>query len=129
MVKRLLETIHEKSGTIARGARNTGKFEAGTSALDVAREFHPDVILSDIGLPGIDGYQVAQWLRREPACRGALLVAVTGYGQREDETKAREAGFDYHLTKPLDLARLDTILTTLGTTDPAASSSPEAALP
>jgi CheY-like chemotaxis protein len=68
-----------------------------------------DAVLVDIGLPGYDGYEVARRIR---AARGGevLLVAVTGYGQRGDRERARLAGFDHHLTKPLDLARLDTIL-------------------
>jgi two-component system CheB/CheR fusion protein len=74
----------------------------GPAALDLAAAFEPDAVLLDIGLPGLDGYQVAAELRRQPQTAGALLVALTGYGQEEDQRRAREAGFDHHLTKPVD---------------------------
>lgn len=76
----------------------------GPAALKKARSFHPEVVLLDIGLPGLDGYQVASRLRRRRRTARALLVALTGYGQEEDQHLAREAGFDHHLTKPVDLA-------------------------
>lgn len=74
----------------------------GPDALKKAGSFHPEVVLLDIGLPGLDGYQVAGRLRRRRQTAKALLVALTGYGQEEDQRLAREAGFDYHLTKPVD---------------------------
>jgi CheY-like chemotaxis protein len=74
----------------------------GPSALDVADEFGPDAALLDIGLPGMDGYELARKLRARHYGRGLLLVAVTGYGQPEDHARAGEAGFDIHLVKPLD---------------------------
>ena len=76
----------------------------GPSALEAARSAHPSVILLDIGLPGMDGYEVAKRLRSEPLFRSVPLAAVTGYGQDEDRKRAREAGFDRHFTKPVDLA-------------------------
>ncbi len=75
----------------------------GPAALKKARSFHPEAVLLDIGLPGLDGYQVASRLRRRRRTARALLVALTGYGQEEDQDLAREAGFDHHLTKPVDL--------------------------
>lgn len=74
----------------------------GLSAINAAREFHPDVVVLDIGLPGLSGYEVAQHLRSDERFRSTPLVAVTGYGQEDDRRRAREAGFDYHLTKPVD---------------------------
>jgi two-component system, chemotaxis family, CheB/CheR fusion protein len=74
----------------------------GPTALDAATAFHPEVVLLDIGLPGLDGYQVARRLRRRGRSPGVLLVAMTGYGQEEDQRRAREAGFDHHLVKPVD---------------------------
>ena len=74
----------------------------GQTALERAVSSQPDVIVLDIGLPGLDGYQVAGELRRLPQTTTALLVALTGYGQEEDQRRAREAGFDHHLTKPVD---------------------------
>jgi signal transduction histidine kinase len=72
----------------------------GSTALAKAEEFRPDVVLLDIGMPGMNGYEVARELRRSTAGAGMLLVAVTGYGQEEDRRRAREAGFDEHLVKP-----------------------------
>jgi signal transduction histidine kinase len=74
----------------------------GPEALASAPVYAPDVVLLDIGLPGIDGYEVAVQLRRLPETRGACLIALTGYGQPADRARAREAGFDHHLTKPAD---------------------------
>jgi PAS domain S-box-containing protein len=74
----------------------------GSEALRTARRFHPDVVLLDIGLPEVDGYEVARRLREEPPSSRLLLVAVTGYGTVEDRKRSREAGFDYHLVKPVD---------------------------
>ncbi|HXO20029.1 MAG TPA: chemotaxis protein CheB [Thermoanaerobaculia bacterium] len=73
----------------------------GPEALRAAGAFEPEVVLLDIGLPGLDGYQVARQLRQERRTAGALIVALTGYGQEEDQRRARESGFDEHLTKPV----------------------------
>jgi signal transduction histidine kinase/CheY-like chemotaxis protein len=83
---------------------------AGPQALEVAREFRPELILLDIGLPGMDGYEVARRLRADPELSGLLVVALSGYGQEEDRRRAREAGFDEHLTKPVGLAALQPLL-------------------
>jgi PAS domain S-box-containing protein len=83
----------------------------GPSGLDAARRFRPDVVLCDVGLPnGMNGYDVARALRAEPGLRNCLLVALTGYGQAEDQRLAHEAGFDQHLTKPVDLVVLERVL-------------------
>jgi CheY-like chemotaxis protein len=74
----------------------------GPSVLPVAQGYRPDVVVLDIGLPGMNGYDVARLLRAQPEFRRIPLVAVTGYGQEEDRRRSREAGFDYHLTKPVD---------------------------
>ena len=73
----------------------------GPAALDVARTFRPEVILLDIGLPGMTGYEVARALRAQPEHRDVALAAVTGLALDEDRLRAHEAGFDVHLTKPL----------------------------
>lgn len=72
------------------------------SALAVAGAFEPNVVLCDIGLPGIDGYELAGRLRQLMAGRSCRLVALTGYGQAEDRKRAADAGFDHHLTKPVE---------------------------
>jgi PAS domain S-box-containing protein len=78
----------------------------GADALAVAAEFLPEVVLLDIGLPGMDGYEVARHLRKMPALAGVLLIAMTGYASPEDRRVAKEAGFDEHLAKPVDLDTL-----------------------
>jgi CheY-like chemotaxis protein len=82
----------------------------GPSALQLASEFAPDVIVVDIGLPEMDGYEVARRLRADPLTRDVRLVALTGYGQQEDKQKALNAGFDEHLTKPVDSATLEQVI-------------------
>jgi len=82
-------------------ARNFDVLGLDISAVQVAREFRPQVILLDIGLPDVDGYTVADRLRGE-GLAGDLLVALTGYGPEEDRERARQAGFDRHLMKPVD---------------------------
>ncbi len=75
---------------------------SGPEAIEAARQHRPEVVLLDIGLPGMSGYEVAAQLRREASCQGAMIIAVSGYGQDEDRRRSREAGFDHHLIKPLD---------------------------
>ena len=79
----------------------------GASALDAARSFHPELILLDIGLPGMNGYEVARRLRQQPEFSGTLLVALTGYGQEGDLRRSAEAGFDEHVTKPPSVQMLE----------------------
>ena len=75
----------------------------GPEAVAAAAEFLPEVVLLDIGLPGMDGFEVARRLRAMPALADTFLVALTGYGSDEDRSRAREAGFDEYLVKPVDL--------------------------
>jgi signal transduction histidine kinase len=82
----------------------------GVVALEVARDFHPEVVLLDIGLPKMDGYQVARRLRAEEELHGVFLAAMTGYGQDEDRRRSQETGFDCHLVKPVDPAALESLL-------------------
>jgi signal transduction histidine kinase len=79
-------------------------------ALAVAPQFQPQVGLLDIGLPGMDGYELALRLREQPGAAALRLFAVTGYGQDADRQQARDAGFEHHITKPVDLCRLDELL-------------------
>ena len=74
----------------------------GDTAIELARDQPFDVVLLDIGLPGMDGYEVAQALRGQAGLDQTLLVALTGYGQDEDRRRSAEAGFDHHLVKPVD---------------------------
>ncbi|HET6266000.1 MAG TPA: ATP-binding protein, partial [Usitatibacter sp.] len=82
----------------------------GEEALREAKSFAPEVAFVDIGMPKVHGYEVARQLRSLPSTAGALLVAVTGWGQEDDRKRAREAGFDRHLVKPVDPADIEQIL-------------------
>jgi two-component system, chemotaxis family, CheB/CheR fusion protein len=89
------------------------KASSGQEALEMASSFAPAVVLLDIGMPGLDGYAVARRLREEPNLKDAILVAVTGYGTPADRSRAKDAGFDRHLVKPVDPAVLQHLLTDL----------------
>ena len=80
------------------------------AALERADRVHPDVFILDIGMPHLDGYELAERLRQRPGGTDAVLIALTGYGQAEDVARAHRAGFDHHLVKPLDAARLSLLL-------------------
>lgn len=82
----------------------------GPTALDTAGTFIPDVILLDIGLPGMNGYELAKSFRNHPTLQGVRLIAITGYGQDEDRRKSSEAGFDHHLVKPVEYETLIAVL-------------------
>jgi PAS domain S-box-containing protein len=86
----------------------------GLAALESVRERVPDVILLDIGLPGIDGYEVARRLRQRPELAHVVLIAVTGYGREEDRARSAAAGFTHHLVKPFDLEELQAELARIG---------------
>ncbi len=77
---------------------------------NLAASFQPDVVILDIGMPGMNGYTVAQRLRQDPATASAALVALSGLGQQEDKARAAEAGFDRHFTKPVDVNALRAFL-------------------
>jgi CheY-like chemotaxis protein len=85
----------------------------GPSALELARRHPPDVMLVDIGLPGMDGYEVARRIRADAHLRGVVLVALTGYGRDEDRERALAAGFDHHLVKPVNPDALETLVAQL----------------
>jgi PAS domain S-box-containing protein len=78
----------------------------GREALAAIRVFGPDIVLLDIGLPGMDGYEVARQVRSDPATQHSLLVAISGYGQEDDRRRSHDAGFNHHLVKPVDFDRL-----------------------
>ena len=100
-----LATLVRLAGHEARVAHD------GPAALEAAAAFRPQVVVLDIGLPGLTGYEVARRLRADPDLSGASLVAVTGYGRDEDRERARQAGFDHHLVKPVAFAELLNLLT------------------
>jgi signal transduction histidine kinase len=92
-----LMTLLEMEGFEVRVAHE------GQDALRIAREFRPQVVLLDIGLPGMNGFEVAHGLRSQPESQGALLIALTGYGEAESRLRSAQAGFDFHMVKPADV--------------------------
>jgi CheY-like chemotaxis protein len=82
----------------------------GLEAVQAAAAFRPDVVLLDIGMPKMNGYEAARHIREQAWGKDMLLVALTGWGQEEDKRRAAEAGFDHHLTKPVDLEALQKLL-------------------
>jgi len=101
---RSMAILQKRRGHETRTAFN------GPDAVTAAAEFSPNVVLLDIGLPGMDGFEVARRLREMPALAGALLVAMSGYGSDEDRAKAKAAGFDEYMVKPVDLDRVRELL-------------------
>jgi CheY-like chemotaxis protein len=86
----------------------------GPVGVEIAKRFKPEVVICDIGLPGpMDGYAVAQILRHDFPRGNTFMIALTGYGQHEDQRRSHEAGFDFHLTKPADPKELEKLLASL----------------
>ena len=83
---------------------------SGEQALEVAITYQPEFILLDIGLPGMSGHDVARTIRQQSWGASPVLIAMTGWGQLEDRSLASDAGFDHHMTKPLDPDELDALL-------------------
>ncbi len=83
---------------------------SGTEGVALATERPPTLVLCDIGLPGMDGWAVARALRSTPGTAQTRLVAITGYGSKDDQRRSAESGFEAHLTKPIDMAALDALL-------------------
>ena len=86
----------------------------GIDAIDAVVEYRPEIVLLDIGLPGMDGYEVAERIRRMDTVRKPALIALTGYGQEADRSHTRRSGFDYHLVKPVAPESLKSLLATVG---------------
>jgi len=114
----IVDDSADTAQSVAELARSWGHEVAvaqdGPTALEVVTRFRPDIALVDIGLPRMNGYELAQRLRQIPGMETARLVAITGYGSEQDRRAAQEAGFSLHLTKPVDPDRLKKLLATLG---------------
>ena len=82
----------------------------GLAAVEAAEQFRPDLILLDIGLPKLNGYDACRRIREQAWSKGMVIVALTGWGQEEDRRRSQEAGFDHHLVKPVDMAALEKLL-------------------
>jgi CheY-like chemotaxis protein len=87
---------------------------SGAEALAMIEQEQPDLIISDISMPGMDGYELAREIRRRPEWNDISLVAVTGYGQESDKKLAKEAGFNSHVVKPISKGDLGRLLVSLG---------------
>jgi CheY-like chemotaxis protein len=83
----------------------------GRDVLAAAREFRPDVVLLDVGLPGLDGYEVVRQLRASPDLAALFVIATTGYGRDEDRARCLAAGFNHHLAKPVDIDAIEALVT------------------
>lgn len=99
-----LQTLLELRGHEARAVYG------GEPALEAGAEMRPDVVLLDLGMPGVDGFETARRLRSEDWGRELALIALTGWGQDSDRSKTRDTGFDHHLVKPVDLPSLEALL-------------------
>jgi PAS domain S-box-containing protein len=89
----------------------------GSAALEAMRAFQPEIVILDLGMPGMDGYDVARRIRQQGKYEDVVLIALTGWGQPEDRKRSNEAGFDHHLVKPVELDALQALLTSLETAD------------
>lgn len=112
MLGKLLEMMGQQVQTV----------ESAASALEQVRRERPDLIISDISMPDIDGYELARRLRCEPGLEELPLVALTGYGDEQDRRRTRDAGFDYHLVKPVSVTTLQDLLLALPAPNPASCS-------
>jgi two-component system CheB/CheR fusion protein len=110
----IIEDNADSADALALLVRSLGHESAvardGPTALAIAERFRPDIALVDIGLPGMDGYELARLLRADPRYAQLYLVAMTGYGREEDRSAARAAGFDVHLVKPAEIDDLQALL-------------------
>jgi signal transduction histidine kinase len=105
-----VDTVTTLAMLVQESGHNVRTAHDGATALEAALDFRPNVVLLDIGLPGLNGFEVAKQLRQQPALQNAVLVALTGYGQESDRQHSQQAGFDYHLVKPGDFGKVLQIL-------------------
>ena len=87
----------------------------GPTGINTARRYQPEIIFLDIGLPEMDGYEIAKRLREDASLTKVTLIAMTGWGQEEDKRRAMEAGFDQHLTKPVEISAIEDVLSGMQT--------------
>jgi PAS domain S-box-containing protein len=109
-----MDCLYSMKTLLARVGHEVATALDGPSALEAARTFAPQVVLLDIGIPKLDGYEVARRIRSEITLDGVLLVATTGYGQEVDRQHSRDAGIDHHLVKPLDFRKVQELLASAG---------------
>jgi CheY-like chemotaxis protein len=104
------DALESLSRIVTHMGNEVRRAQDGLEAIDVAREFRPDVVLMDLGMPRLNGYEAVRQLRQEPWAREVTIVATTGWGQDEDRRRTADAGFDRHLVKPIDIASLREVL-------------------
>lgn len=121
-----IDAARSLADLLNEGGHNTIVVEDAQSVLDYPDKDHIQVFILDIGLPGMDGYELARRLRSDPATEGATIVALTGYGQAHDRILSKAAGFDHHLVKPADMMQLNAVLARI---PPPRSSPPAGARP
>ncbi|MGC3967627.1 MAG: response regulator [Pirellulales bacterium] len=110
VVEDVAATAKSMSNILALWQHETKTCPDGFTALEVIRTFRPDVVLADIGLPQMSGYQLAEEIRKLPGQQDTVLIAISGYGQPADKERSQAAGFTRHLVKPIDPAELEHIL-------------------
>ena len=109
-----VDTARGLARLLGRAGHEVRAVHGGLEGIEAAREFRPEIVLLDIGLPGMDGYQVASTLRQGESGGDLLIIALSGYGQEEDRKLSRRAGFDQHLVKPVDFDELLSLLADQG---------------
>ncbi len=107
-----VDTVLSFSMLLKESGHDVRTAHDGPTALEAACDYRPNVVLLDIGLPGLDGYQVAKRMRQQPVLQNVMLVAMTGYRQESDLQRSQEAGFDHHLVKPARFEQIQKILAT-----------------
>jgi signal transduction histidine kinase len=107
------DALHSLAALLGATGHEVHCAESGEQALEMAAQARPEVVLLDIGMPGLDGYEVARRMREQPWGRRIVLIAVTGWGQDSDRRRSGEVGFDAHLVKPVGLERLQQVLAEL----------------
>ena len=108
-----LDTAQTLAMLLKTSGHDVRTAHTGPTALEAALDYRPNVVLLDIGLPGLNGYEVAKWIRQQPVLHNIVLIAMTGYGQESDRQRSQEAGFDHHLAKPADFGKVQQILATV----------------
>jgi CheY-like chemotaxis protein len=101
------------STTLSIAGHDTRLAHDGPEAMQTAADYRPDVIFLDIGMPTLDGYETARWIREQPWGKDTVLIALTGWGQSEDRRKSAAAGFDHHLVKPADPLEIAALIASL----------------
>jgi two-component system CheB/CheR fusion protein len=105
-----VDTADSLRDALAEDGQDVQVANDGSTGLTLAREFRPEIVICDVGLPGMDGYAVARALRADPSLKGSYLIALSGYARADDRQRARDAGFDRHLAKPTSLESLERLL-------------------